>query len=286
MGVFATSVRTAAALLLLASSVAGLAACGSSGDSATTETTPKPEAADFSISTGATGDHFVIPIRIRSGLTTIRLRNKTDRTASLEMVKVLGEHSESEVSAAYRDATRGKAIPEWLRAAGGVGVTGAGAEQSVSQVLQPGSYFAFDTESDNLDYATFEVTGPSSFATLPLQNATIDASEYMFEVNGLKAGENTVKFSDTGDEPHHLIAAPIEAGATIEDVERAIRRDSGRPPLDLDETTSTAVLDSGESQIINLDLRSGSYAFLCFVSDREGGPPHALKGMVREVTVK
>jgi hypothetical protein len=36
---------------------------------------------------------------------------------------------------------------------------------------------------------------------------------------------------------------------------------------------------------VNLDLKPGRYAFYCFISDRQGGPPHAVKGMVAEVEV-
>jgi hypothetical protein len=34
------------------------------------------------------------------------------------------------------------------------------------------------------------------------------------------------------------------------------------------------------SQVVDLELKAGSYAFQCYVSDRAGGPPHAFKGMV------
>ena len=37
---------------------------------------------------------------------------------------------------------------------------------------------------------------------------------------------------------------------------------------------------------VDLELKKGNYALTCFISDREGGPPHALKGMVAETTVE
>jgi hypothetical protein len=46
------------------------------------------------------------------------------------------------------------------------------------------------------------------------------------------------------------------------------------------------VIDGGGSQTIDLELEPGRYAVLCFVPDREGGPPHAFKGMISEVEVK
>jgi hypothetical protein len=46
------------------------------------------------------------------------------------------------------------------------------------------------------------------------------------------------------------------------------------------------VIEGGEGQLVTLDLEPGRYALYCFISDRQGGPPHALKGMVDEVEVE
>jgi hypothetical protein len=46
------------------------------------------------------------------------------------------------------------------------------------------------------------------------------------------------------------------------------------------------VIDGGESQVIDLQLKKGNYALVCFIQDRKGGPPHAAKGMVSEADVR
>ena len=61
---------------------------------------------------------------------------------------------------------------------------------------------------------------------------------------------------------------------------------SGPPPIVEEETFSTAVLDTDEEQIIPVDLKPGKWVMVCFISDREGGPPHIAKGMIREVEIK
>ena len=48
----------------------------------------------------------------------------------------------------------------------------------------------------------------------------------------------------------------------------------------------TAVIDGGQEQIVNLDLEKGKYALVCFITDRNGGPPHAAMGMIDELDVK
>jgi hypothetical protein len=46
------------------------------------------------------------------------------------------------------------------------------------------------------------------------------------------------------------------------------------------------VIEGGESQLVTADLEPGRYALLCFISDRQGGPPHAVKGMVDELEIE
>ncbi len=43
-------------------------------------------------------------------------------------------------------------------------------------------------------------------------------SEYKFDVNGLKAGDNTLTFANKGNQFHHLVAVPLNEGATLDDV--------------------------------------------------------------------
>ena len=45
------------------------------------------------------------------------------------------------------------------------------------------------------------------------------------------------------------------------------------------------MLEGGTSQQLDVNLQPGRYAFFCFISDKQGGPPHVVKGMVSEVTV-
>ena len=111
------------------------------------------------------------------------------------------------------------------------------------------------------------------------------AAEYTFEDDGLEAGENEIAFQNVGAQPHHLIVAPIKGDATIEEVEKAFAgKDEGPPPAeDKGIQTATAVIEGGETQLVELDLKPGRYAFYCFISDRQGGPPHVAQGHGRRI---
>jgi hypothetical protein len=97
-----------------------------------------------------------------------------------------------------------------------------------------------------------------------------------------------IELSNTGSEPHHVIAAPYAPGATPADVRKAFARENGPEPLlDFERSANTAIVEGGEEQITELNLEEpGKYALLCFVSDRSGGPPHVALGMVSEATVR
>ncbi len=62
------------------------------------------------------------------------------------------------------------------------------------------------------------VKGAANTDPLPQTTAEVDASEYKFDVNGLKAGDNTLTFANKGNQFHHLVAVPLTEGATLDDV--------------------------------------------------------------------
>ena len=193
----------------------------------------------------------------------------------------------------------GGPTPPWLFAGGGVGSTKGGKTATVTQVLQPSTYYVFDLgegEGDNVPSfadqgatATIEVTGEAGDAELPVADATVTAEDYRFATDGLVAGVNRIRFDNTGEELHHVIAIPYQAGATLEQVKAFATSDAppeGPPPVDFSRASVTAVLEGGDSQIAELNLIAGTYAFICFISDRAGGPPHAALGMIDEVVVR
>ena len=163
-----------------------------------------------------------------------------------------------------------------------------------TQRLRPGNYIVYDAPFQNegqglkFGVASFKVEGEADGADLPTAAAKIEAYEYGFRVSGLTAGKNTIEFSNTGREPHHVIAVPYRPGATLAKVRKAFRREGGaEPPLDFEHTSYTARIAGGTKQITELALgKPGKYALLCFVSNRKGGPPHVAQGMIAEITVR
>lgn len=229
------------------------------------------------------------PSSADTGLAEITLGNETDGEGDMQLIRVDGDHSTEEVIKGLESAMKGQAFPEWFFGGGGVGIVPAGESATVTQVLKPGTYYGIDTEAGKPQadaIAVIDVSGEESDEEFEEGDGTVTAIEYGFEADELPAGEVEIDFENGGAQPHHLIAAPLKGDATAADVEQAIKSEKGQPPIDEEGTQNTAVLEGGEGQVVTLDLEPGRYALLCFISDRQGGPPHALKGMVDEVEVK
>jgi hypothetical protein len=230
------------------------------------------------------------PTSADTGLAAITFSNEGKGEADLQLIRVEGDHSAEEVVKGLEKAMKGQPFPDWFFAGGGVGTIRAGDSQTVTQVLQPGTYYAFNTEGsqgppDPKTIPAMEVTGDESSDEVEGE-ATVSAIEYGFEADEVPSGNVEIDFENGGAEPHHLIASPLVGDSTAEDVEEFFKTNKGKPPLSEKGTSATAVLEGGEGQTVTLDLKPGRYAFYCFISDRQGGPPHALQGMVDEVEVR
>lgn len=219
-----------------------------------------------------------------TGPAKITLVNQSKAESQVQLLRVEGKRSDQAVADALQEAIEGKALPDWFFAAGGVGPVAGGDQRAVTQVLQPGTYYPFNAQAGTVT-PKFVVKGEESDAELEA-DATITASDYGFEAEGLSSGRTEIAYENAGEEPHQLLIAPLLGDSTAEDAERFFKEEKGKAPLDQDAVQSTSVTEGGETQLATLDLEPGPYVFYCFVSDRQGGQPHALQGMVDEVEVE
>lgn len=278
------SPRIAALLAVLGLSL--LASCGSDdeGDGAATA---KPTEIAVNITGKGPNAKVDIPASVKAGLVEFTFQNGDKVPHDAQVIRIEGDHTLEEVEEVEEVVEgEGTPTPDWIKDGGGLGTVGPGQTGTAIEVLEPGRHVVFDTE--NGGKAEFEVTGEAASAQLPATDASLKTVEYGFETSGLKAGRNTLTFKNEGEELHHVIAAPINEGTTIEEVKKFASSDeepSGPPPIDFEKVVGTAVLDGGREQVTELELQKGRYALLCFISDRAGGPPHTAKGMVQEVKV-
>ena len=271
---------------LAATAGMALVACGDDDDEA--------QAAAFDLVQPASGTPTLSgPTSLKAGTVAITFKNTGQAPADLQLVSVEGDHSAEEVQAVVNNDEEDSTIPDWITAEGGVGTVAPGQSQTATHALGSGKYYAVgtvETEDEEADGplvppVAFEVTG-SGKGSLPKADATVTAKEYSFEVEDLKAGSHTLKFDNAGEQLHHIIAAPMVDGATLEQVQAFFESEEARPPpLDFEAGLGTAVIDKDRALVTTFDFKPGKWAFICFMTDRAGGAPHAMQGMLQEVNI-
>ena len=278
----------AAVALVLTVVAVGISACGGSDS--------EPQSLVLELTSASDGTFAISkPDPVKAGLVRLEYQNSTEDQADAQLLRIDDGHSLADAL----EVLNGDTTPDWLHAAGGAGQIFPGATGVAEIVLEEGTYYLVDVgepEGDQVPShaesgatAAIEVAEGDDDAELPEVDASIEMAEYNFLPEGLKAGANRLLLSNTGKEIHHTLMVPIDGEATIEDVHDFIASEgnpSGPPPIEFSKVTGTSALDGGQEQITELTLEAGRYAFLCFVTDRAGGPPHVLKGMLREVTIE
>ena len=244
----------------------------------------QPSRLAIELSGSAKKPTFTVPDSVKGGVVEIQFTSSVGGEHSAQLIGATDGHTPQEALAAGSAwADGGKPLPDWAIVAGGTGDVKQGESTTVTQELPPGSYLVADLASNQT--AEFEVTGEGGGGEVAAEGGTITATEYAFESEGLTAGRNTVLFDNAGQEPHFIAAVGLKEGATIEQARRFFETEKGQPPLDESRGFSTAVIEGGAKQSLEVELDAGRYVLLCFVPDRAGGPPHAVKGMISEATV-
>src|SRR3954447_2279468 len=283
------------------------AACGDDDDSTvgSSGTTVKdgggssttPPKYTITASEGSDGTYtFDVPKDIRGGVVTITLDNKGGKELhDFQLLKLEAGHTVDEVIQEIGDDS--KPLSTWFKNGSGVGETAPGASSTATFDLQPNTEYTFfcteSNEEKKISHASHGMSGTftsgeDSGAAMPEADGTIDTTEYKFALDGLKAGKNTVEFTNKGTMLHHVVILPFLEGKTLEDLKTALASEdqSGPPPVDFEKGSFSAVAGIGDSIVYDVDLAPGHYAILCFMPDPgTAGPPHAMKGMIDEFTI-
>ena len=286
------SMRRAWLAAALAVAVVGTTACG--GDDG--EGAPQLLSVELR-SSGGGAFEIVGGGPVEAGLVQLEYENATEEQADAQLLRMDGDHTVADALEVI--GSESGVTPDWLHAEGGAGQIAAGATGVAELVLEEGTYYLVDVgepEGDDVPShaesgatMTLEVSGGDDGAELPAADASIQMADYNFVTEGLRAGANRFLLTNTGKEIHHTLMVPIQGDATIGEVREFLLSEgppTGAPPVSFEKLTGTSALDGGGEQIQELELEAGRWAFLCFITDRAGGPPHVAKGMVREVTIE
>jgi len=273
-------VTPALALLLLCVAL-GFTACGDD-DGDDDDGSARPQA--FAVT--ATDEGVTAPENVQAGAVEIRFSNEGDQDHDAQVVQLTGGRTPAQVlKAGEAWGEGGGELPEWVKFLGGVGSTPPDGASTAVVELPPGDYAVFDIQGEaDEPWAEFTVEDAEGEG-LPETDGRVEAIEYAFDSEELEAGSQSLLFENTGEEPHHLVGMPLKPGRTIEDAKAFFETEKGEIPVEESKAFDTAILSGGTSAIVDVRLEPGDYAFLCFIPDRAGGPPHAAKGMISAATV-
>lgn len=275
-----------------------LAACGNDGDGGSTAGT-EPDAAEESKASKFTIKTLEYAFQVqatsfKAGLVELTLDNTGGKEsheveiARLDQGKTLDD---------YKKVDPAGPPPDWVEAAGGPGPVLPGKTAVYTANFEAGTYVleCHVPAPDGKEHASKGmITSVTATAgdegELPEADATITASEFKFSgLEGLKAGEQVVRFENTGTQQHHAAMIALAPGKTAKDALAFFQAaQTGAPPAGPPPFTGfpgfMATFAPGAEATRTLNLTPGNYAIVCFIPDTDG-VPHAAKGMAQDFTI-
>ena len=236
-----------------------------------------------------------LPDDIAAGLIDVTVTGP-DGPLELDFTRVDAEADVSTFADDFSALIQGAPAPEYLRnnagIVGGQGVT----------ALEEGRYVVWadlsapDADTTAADFVTAElVVGPGdNDAVVPAGDSNVRAGDYLFALDVVAGGE-TATFTNTSDNQlHHVILVDFGSNdpAVVGDklLELLAGDGSAPPPEGIDmsqvnfDFASSGVFGPGSAGTFDATFEAGrTYAALCFISDLEGGMPHALQHQMFEV---
>jgi len=117
---------------------------------------------------------------------------------------------------------------------------------------------------------------------MPEAAHSVELIDYGFDLSEELPGDAILQVTNNATmEPHEMIVARLDEGASDEQVVDAIERSDPVPAVPLG---GVQAILPGRSQHLQLDLTPGNYVIWCQVPSPDG-TAHAAKGMIRTVTV-
>lgn len=288
-----------------------VAACGDDDDTATDTDTdtdtesPDGETAseDMTVLELTLGDDGLegMPESFAGGAVEVSLTLGGDREyGSVDITEVEDGVTAEEFAEDIAPVFEGGPFPDYVGSSSGI-ETPAGETTTSTILVNPGPHvvwFEGIPESEDapppVEAILVDVTEGST-DELPETDGEITAVDYDFEVD--LDGPGTVTFRNEGpDQFHHVIL--MDFGTNSADVVETalpelIASEGEGPPPDIEgfdmeqvnfEFAGSPVFGPGLAGTFEAPVEEGNtYAVICFIQDRQGGPPHAIGNEMYEV---
>jgi len=276
-----------------------LGACGSSSKTSTPPTTIKVKTRP-QVTITARDYRFGLPAQIPAGWVDVTLHNVGEQGHQVAFVK-LNSLTFAEFQAAA-DATDLTKLQDAVFV-GGPNNVDPGASVTATVHLAAGNYavVCLIPGADNKPHAAHGMIAPVTVAqtadsdedTPKADAGKITVTEFTFTPDSSFTGRGTVEIDNIGNQVHEVIIEKMASGTTFAEAKRyilippgapGVATPPGPPPL----TSAGGIVGLGPKQTMyqTLTLAPGHYLLACFFPDpTKGNAPHALEGMLKEITV-
>ena len=234
---------------------------------------------------------FELPATFAGGLVELTLDNSAGAEShEAELTKL----DDGKTLADFKAAAKVDGPPpSWAKSSGGPGPVLAGKSAVYTANLTAGTYAlaCHVPAPDGTAHVDKGMVGQTTVTagtagTLPAGDVSLGTQEFKFTgTEGLRAGNQTVKVTNSGTQAHHVAIFALAPGKKTSDVAAffGAAAPSGPPPF-----TGVAgligTLVPGDEALRTLELEAGTtYMFACFIPDTDG-TPHFAKGMTAEIT--
>jgi len=286
-------------VVITAVALLSLAACGSSSKSSSEgagSTTTVAGKTRPHVTIDAFDYGFKLPAQMPSGWVDVTLHNTGKEGHQIAFAK-LGSLTLAAFKTAA-SATNVKALKE-VQFVGGPNNAEPGGSVTATIHLEPGEYgvACFIPASDGKAHAAHGMVGKVTVAQTAdsvedaptVEGGSISLSEFTFVPESF-TGNGMVEFKNIGTQVHEAIIVKEAAGATLDSVKAFFLAPPGSPPPAGPPpfTSAGGIVGLGPSQTMyqQMALTPGKYVLVCFFPDpTKGDQPHALEGMVKEITV-
>jgi hypothetical protein len=283
---------TLAALVVFA----GACSSSSKSSSSTTPATTAPVAPSPVTITANDYSYSGVPATMPAGIVNVDFVNKGTVNHEMAFLKVTNNTDTKAIFAGLSKVLNGGPFPADFLAANGVHDTDPGKTTVTQFNLTPGNWIALCTDTGIVGstkdgephfmrgmYKQIKVTGIGGTA-IPSADETLTAHDYGFDVSELKAGTQTVVFHNIGPVQWHFAdIMEFPTGTTMAAATAAVPKllaSQGPPPAGVPAPTplvTSSVTSPGYGNTFTATFTAGrTYLVLCFVSDKAGGPPHAV----------
>lgn len=224
-----------------------------------------------------------------SGRTTIRLRNQGGEDHQAALVRLNEGVAEKDVRTALNAFDFATFFGQ-VAFVGGPATIAPTSEQVTDQDLTAGNYLFLcfvDAPDGTLHFAKGMIApltvaqGPPTNG-IPREEAALALDDYSIAVPPVFDGNGSFRVANNGDEPHELMLLELAAGKDLDDVIASFDDAKGARPYRSVGGVSPIPPD-GEAWL-QLGLKPGRYAAVCFVPNAEG-KAHFQLGMKTTFTI-